>query len=754
MAEKSETGLLTKIRSRLGFKKKEQAVEVEVEPVQIADSLAIHQFIDPHYRQYRCSVGDPLSCGVAYTTVQQDSTAKHCLQCGFPATLIEKTEIRGRRGNYRIEGLLGRRGLGRLYKAIQLSDHQPVILKEYLLPGRCFNQEEMRERQQAFERLAGVSLADGRVQDIRLITPWDAIADPVEERCYLVTKTNLDAYPTLSTYLGANGPMTGGQVRQVLNQVLQTLEFLHGQKFSLPSGQVQQGVVHGNINLHSLLIATDAREFFIYVSDLALWEHLFELPNTEILQHSAAQDLVALGYVSFYLLMGRSIDPVSGQPLDPRDEQYWLSIDPALKAFILRLLAIDVAFPSAEEARQVLLKLPPELPPNGLVVQGVAETDPKKKSRRLLWFILLGGVGLLLLILLLWSLLSRRQTGELAEDEVLLCCMKDVSAVPTGRFTYSAEQQGIWSYIRRFGTVTARDKTIEDKLRERQPKLEINYQPAPSAEEAIVNVRSEKVDFAVTSLMGELTAELQPKKIAYDGLVVFVAFSYANRDKSLPQALQGKITFEQLRQLYTGKITNWKQLNGPDLRVRLYMPPETEAIRIFEQRVLKDEYSIGLFRSLWKKDSQSVPLFRVSQETEITPLRTFDTLQRVLQDFESKNLGGIAFGSLSKVVGQCSVYPLALVEGEKRPVQVLVQDNGNPVNPTTDLCDNKGSYRPNVQVFKNKSYPLGYPIVVVSPRDNSRPPVGEKFADLLRTHEGQRLLSKAGLIPLQPIPRE
>jgi ABC-type phosphate transport system substrate-binding protein len=130
-------------------------------------------------------------------------------------------------------------------------------------------------------------------------------------------------------------------------------------------------------------------------------------------------------------------------------------------------------------------------------------------------------------------------------------------------------------------------------------------------------------------------------------------------------------------------------------------------------------------------------------------------LQKVIQDFEKadskQQIGAIAFSRLSQVFGQCSVYPLALVEEGNRPVQALIQDNGQPVNPTTDLCNDKGSYYPNVQVFKDRAYPLAYPLAVVYPRDNSRPPVGVKFADMLRTQEGQQLLSKTGLVPLYPV---
>ncbi|MBD1891387.1 substrate-binding domain-containing protein [Coleofasciculus sp. FACHB-SPT9] len=720
----------------------------EVPPPQFTPQV---QGVDHLYRQYRCKYSEALSCTLPLQTVQQDPTAKYCSECSFPATLAEKSEIRGRRGRYRIEGLLGRRGMGRLYKGIQVADQQPVVIKEYLLPDRCFNEEETRLRQQTFELAAGLSLADGRVQDVRLRHPWDAISDPIAERCYLVTTSNLDTHPTLNACLAANGAMTSRQVRQVLNQVLQTLEFLHGQKFSLPSGQVQQGIAHGNISLDSLLMVTDDQKFFIHVCDLALWERLFDLPTAQTVIPTVTQDLIALGYVAFYLLVGRSTDPVSGQLLDPKDEQQWPVVEPHLKMFIFRLLGLDVSFESAEEARQALLKLPPEKPVDLVVVDTVPLEEQKTKLRRLPW-LLLGALGVTLLGILIWFLIPKSQAGNrAADDDFLVCCIKEIPGIPAGKFTYTAEKDGTWSYILRHANLISKNKTLEDKLRERQPKLELNYQAEPSGEEAIAKVSSQQVDFAISSLVSDLTSELKYKPVAYDGLVVFVAFSYAKREKSLPQSLKGQITFEQLRQLYTGEITNWQVLGGPDLPVKLYIPKETEAVRIFEQRVLKDEQKIALFRKLIQKSEQPPPLFKNSFEPEIKPLSTFETLRQVIRDFEDDEVGGIAFGTISKVFGQCSAYPLALKDGNKPAIQALIQDNGKPVEPTTDLCDDKGSYHPNIEFFKNSTYPLAYPITVIYSGDNRRIPAGQKFAELLRTLEAQRLLSKAGLVPLQPL---
>ena len=72
-------------------------------------------------------------------------------------------------------------GMGRLYQGVQLADNQPVIVKEYLLPKRYFNHQESFQFKQAFENLGGLSLADGRVQNSRLISPVEAIADRNDE---------------------------------------------------------------------------------------------------------------------------------------------------------------------------------------------------------------------------------------------------------------------------------------------------------------------------------------------------------------------------------------------------------------------------------------------------------------------------------------------------------------------------------------------------------------------------------------------
>ncbi|MCP2730641.1 substrate-binding domain-containing protein [Limnofasciculus baicalensis] len=727
-----------------------EVVEVTESGAEVVPQRLVTPQIKSLYPDYRCVEGNTFACEWPQKTLEQQADAKYCIKCGFPALLAPETKIQGIRGRYQIEGVLNYRGRGRIYQAFQLPDRQPVIIKEYLLPARYFNPEETRQRKDAFVKLAGLSLADGRIQDFRLIPIWDAIADQNQERCYLVTKGNLDSYSTLANYLIETGSLTSYQVRQLLNQVLQSLEFLHSQKFRLPSGLVQEGLVDGNISLESLLIGPSFQEgFFIYLCDLFLWEGRFAPPLEERPILSVAKDLKDLGYVAFYLLAGGTNDPVNGQLFNPKMKDRWPIIHPGLKDFILSLMGMGMAkFETAEIARQALLRLPPEPQIDPTLSEGVIEEEAKKKKRRFpipIWLMWL--IGLLLLLSLLWYLFGRNLFKKQTAPDSVVCCIEQVSGIPAGNFKYTAEKNSPWDYVLQQPNLIAKETTLAQELYKRQPKLQLLYQPEPLWVDAIQKVRTKESEFAIATLVNNLTSDLGYENVAHDGLVFFVAFSYARRNDSLPSALNGQITFEQLRQLYTGKINKWQQIGGPDVRLKLYLPLSEEAIQIFEERVLKDKSSIDNFRKLAKQSNQISP----TSEVQVKRLQTGETLRGIIRDFEDSNIGAIGFDSLSRVLGQCSVYPLALINGNNPPISPLIQNNNQPVTPRTDLCNAKGSYGPNVEAFISQNYPLAYPLSVIYPRDNSRKPVGEKFAEILKTSEAQELLYKTGLVPLEAL---
>lgn len=734
----------------------EEAIAEEATPVA---STSVRQGAKLLYPKYRCAVGNPLACEFPARSLQENPTAKSCINCGFPGLLPPETKIRGSRGSYQVQGHLHNRGMGRLYKGMQLSDRSPVVIKEYLLPERYFNPQETRERKELFARLAGIKLADGRVQDFRLIAPIEAIADPLEPRCYLVTPGDRGAAPSLANYMEEKGAPTTGDLWEILDRLLQSLESLHGQKYRQPSGLIQSGLAHGNLSLDTLLVVTHAEGLFAYLSDLLLWERIFDLPVSERRIASPEKDLKDLGQIAFYLLAG-------DRTLDPSLEENWPDDASAiLKNFILDLIGLGtVRYDNAAVAREALFKLIPEKSKKKeSLLPDEPETEEKKRKRRPLMFWLLGGIGVALLAMLIW-LATRAimpRTRQTADREPLPCCIKQVAGIPVGNFIYTGSQGGIWSYALQQENQIAKGKNLAGELYSRKPKFNLRYEPEPTEIEAIARVRSGEADFAIASLAtleesypSSLYTELGYEEFAYDGLAVFVAFNYAKRTNSLTQGLNGQISLEQVRDLYLGKITNWQEIGGPNLPVKLFVPAENEALQIFEERVLKDVGAIAAFRKRLESSVEKIGAEEssfIELTPEITILPTFKTLSQVLRDFEENNIGAIGFGTLSKVFGQCSVYPLALAEGNKPAIAPLIQANNEPATPFIDLCNAKGSYAPNQEAFIKQRYPLAYSLGVAYLRDNRRPPAGKRFAAMLRTVEGQELLQKTGLIPIEPL---
>ncbi|MEL6222358.1 MAG: hypothetical protein AAFR31_06935 [Cyanobacteria bacterium J06627_8] len=708
--------------------------------------------------------------------------------------LPESTQIRGIKGIYRILGFQQQRGIGRMYRAEKLPDGTPCTVREHVLPTAFFNEAEIVQRKQLFSALAGITLADGRSQDSRLVLPDEAIADPHNNRCYVITLGDLDTTPSLKDYQRIHTTFGESSVRDVLCQTLQTLECLHRQKFFLPNGQLQDGIVHGNLTLESLLlrsrtepttISKDADTsqvsasiepgtFTIYVCDLSMWERVFDPAIASMETPIVKDDLRQLGRLAFSLLTGDRPHPETGAPLNPKHDDDWPSVSPNFQRYLQRLMGLHSPYATAEAARRDLLHLAPA-PASPMPVPPPPPLDDKKTGFRLPWRLML----LLIMLACLAQLIAwltaalRSQTEPLPQQ---LCCMSEVSGLPTGTFSYTSEVRGTWHHIRTEDLIE-RDKTLDQVIEERLASpatdtrheslpqdnfvftdsptdavdshsqdedtaaaITLMYESRPSFSAALQAVRQRQVDFLMAGITQASDIDVVTDTVAYDGLAAVVAFSYVQRSRGLPRSLDGQISFRQLRQLYTGKISNWQELGGPNLRVQLYLPNNTETLRIIEEHVLGDRRSIERFRQLLN-DNQILLL---------PPLPMF---RQMLQDFESNNLGAIALAPMSQVFGQCSVYPLAIQPNRRRPgISPLVDQDGRAIRPSVDLCRAKGSYVQNTTVFRNQTYPLAYPIQVVYRRDNRLLPIGSKFAELLKTEESQRLLQHAGLVPLRPLP--
>jgi hypothetical protein len=682
----------------------------------------LHQF-------YRCSQNAPLGCQKPKETLEEIPGAKFCLECGFPTPLVPQADIRGRLGTYRISGLLRSQGMGRLYTATQVSHGQPVVVKEFLLPDRCFNAAEVTQRRSAVRHLP---LNTPKSREFRVLSPVEVIADPSCNSIYLIFSGRIAATPTLKQALSASGALSADKVRKILVQVLQTLHFLHSQNSTFGA----ENSAHGNLGLDSLLMSDDA---YVYTCDLAVWEQLFTMaPKQEM---SPARDLINLGWIGFSLWTGQSVDPVAqASDVFLRDAQHWPQDDPSLNSFLHRLLGLDAPFESAAEARQVLLKLPQ---PDFARLSQVSLV-PEEKATRSHKYWLLSLLALPILGGLLWLIFPRSISSSHAETSSfkrLLPSFTDVNGIEPGQYPYTGEALGTWSTV--LGKKPVSDRNIRTLLT--QPKSDIaatfdyrGYRPerSPLTEVLAANAKAE---FAIASLSTPLPEGLRQEPIAYDGLLVYVP---AYKSQNLPHLLKGQISLEQLQQIFTGQITNWQQLDSklPNLPIKPYRPTEPEALQLFQQKVLGNDPRL------------------IAQFRKIEQRATFDTLRSITAaEQQNTEAGSISFGLLAQTWDQCKVYPLALTQNKEAPVQPLLRQttDGNltPISTTDNLCLQKKPL-PNTSAFQTAKYPLQMPLIVAYPRDNNLPGYlsGPLFAKFLQTQDGQYLLQQAGLVPLQPTP--
>jgi hypothetical protein len=634
--------------------------------------------------------------------------------------ILARSEIAGRLGYYKAEIYLGQRGNGYLFEAIDLTTKRPVVIKEFLLSASQFTKTEALQRQNRFQQLAGFQLADGRLQDFRVMQPIEAIVDrEASELCFLVTDGR-DRAPTLRQHLQDYGALPAAQAQDLLSQILQTLDFLHCQKFSFATGVIQAGLVHGNLSLDSVLWTEQQTQPFVYLTDLWLWEQWFEphqaRRSIQVTAETVQQDLSATGEIGKALVQGLEPDAA-------------IAIAPDLAQILDGLQTAK--YDSAETARRQLLQLATRSP------TAIAPLEQTSTSATAFspWTAFL---GLLLLGLAagafqVFPRLRLTEAKSIAKLPVTTCCLAEVSAIPPGEYVYTAVKNGTWWSVLQQRNLLQRDQSLTDVLSATQPNLKLQFVPGSSLEQVLAQVRSGDVDFAVLPLLAELPSDLLFQEIAYDGLAAVVSFSYAERQQGLPTALKGQLTLEQLQRLYEGQIEQWNAISGATLPVRRYVSNNPEAIVLFEQRLLK---------------AKKLETFSVST---LPPL---DLLRQVLRDFEGKGIGSIGIVPLSEIWGQCSVYPLALGPAGQTAVQPMVLSTGEQITPGTDLCARKGAFAADPDRFQTGSYPLSYPIVVVYPRNNRRSAIGKKFAELMRTIEGQRFLRSAGLVPLNQVPRQ
>ena len=284
--------------------------------------------------------------------------------------------------------------------------------------------------------------------------------------------------------------------------------------------------------------------------------------------------------------------------------------------------------------------------------------------------------------------------------------MEEVKDVPQGVFFYGGS----------IASAGLRSHRIISEMVKSQPQFHLSYidplNSPPDSEIGIQMVIDGQLSFAQSfrplnqseyDLANSRGFKLKQVPVAISG----IAF-YTHADIKLPG-----ISLAQIAKIYTGELTNWKQLGGPNLPiVPVSQTPDAKA-------------------------STSFLLQRMPNE-----LRLFSSSVKVVRDTTSairkvaSTPGAISYGAQPLVVGQRTIRLLGLARGNSK----------NYVQPMTAF----GAV--NKQTLLDGSYPLIRRIFVVFREDGHLDELaGKAYVDLLLSTEGQRLIEEVGYLPIRVI---
>ena len=204
--------------------------------------------------------------------------------------------------------------------------------------------------------------------------------------------------------------------------------------------------------------------------------------------------------------------------------------------------------------------------------------------------------------------------------------------------------------------------------------------------------------------------QLKQEAVAFDAISVVVN----------PQLQLPGLTVEQLRDIYTGKVTNWNQVGGANLAIVAFSRPETSG------------GTVSSFKDLVLKKGDKWQVRSVSNTTE--------GLQQV-----KNNLGGIYYGAAKEVItDSCNTKPLAI----GKTAAHLVKPYQEPLQSAA-ACERGKRNQIEPKVVRSRDYPLTREIyVIINTNDRDRQKAGEAYANLLKTKQGQNLLEKAGFVSI------
>ncbi|MBW4519605.1 MAG: PstS family phosphate ABC transporter substrate-binding protein [Scytolyngbya sp. HA4215-MV1] len=299
-----------------------------------------------------------------------------------------------------------------------------------------------------------------------------------------------------------------------------------------------------------------------------------------------------------------------------------------------------------------------------------------------------------------------------ATPSQLASSFSQVANIPSGTFSYGGSTS--WAPLR---------LTIDPAIQAARPEFRLRYVDpigsAPNSDSGIRMLLDGQIAFSQSSrpVKDEEYQRAQQRgfrlnqiAIAIDGIAFAIHPSL-----DIPG-----LTLSQLKDIYTGKLTNWQQVGGPSLTITPYSRPEGSGgtVDLFIGSVLEGQ-ALG------------------------SNIRIVSTTTQALRELATTP-GGIYFASAPEIVPQCTVKPLPIARrsGEfvppyQEPFVALSQ------------CPNQRN-RLNISAFQSGEYPITRNLFVIIKQNNSsEQKAGEAYANLLLSQEGQELILKTGFVRIR-----
>ena len=274
--------------------------------------------------------------------------------------------------------------------------------------------------------------------------------------------------------------------------------------------------------------------------------------------------------------------------------------------------------------------------------------------------------------------------------------------------------QGVFFYGGAMATAGINSQNTLTKIAKSQPQFKLNYEDplvvAPNSGTVIQMLIDGRISFAQSFRPLKQSeydlAQSRGFKLKQIPIATSAIAFYVNPELNIPG-----LSLDQIEQIYSGQVTNWQELGGPDLPiVAITHDPDAKAISSF------------LFKSLTNQQRYLGRNLQVARDTT-------SAIRKV-----GRTPGAIGYGAQPLIANQATVSPIGLAR----------RGSQNYIHPV------ERSGKINKQGILDGSYPLIRRIFVILRKDGEIDELAARaYVNLLLSTEGQALIDRAGYLPIR-----